>query len=149
MPAAEPWEHTTGIAGRRLGQAVRGHSKLRWWGSAPAIKPGHVGQSRGSRSVHDEWPLTVVHYHCNPNQSFSTVREQSLGAEGPLQIWVESPCACPNTCAMGDLGLGTIFLIILSISAAAYFILVHRGTPCSLLHGVHLQSPTPDPAAAS
>ncbi|XP_063754287.1 uncharacterized protein LOC134874181 [Eleginops maclovinus] len=73
--------------------------------------------------VHDERPLTVVHYHCNPEQSFSSIREQSLAAEGPLHIWVESPCACPNACAIGDLGLGTIFLIILGISAAAYFIL--------------------------
>ncbi|XP_030272041.1 uncharacterized protein LOC115581250 isoform X1 [Sparus aurata] len=72
---------------------------------------------------HDEQPLTVVHYHCNPNQSASFIRDQSLSAEEPLQIWVESPCACPNACAMGDLGLGTIFLIILSLSVAAYFIL--------------------------
>ncbi|XP_037634309.1 uncharacterized protein LOC119493229 [Sebastes umbrosus] len=73
--------------------------------------------------VHDEKPLTVVHYHCNPNQSTSLIRDQSFGTEEPLQIWVESPCACPNACAMGDLGVGTIFLIILSVSAAAYFIL--------------------------
>nr|XP_046241981.1 uncharacterized protein LOC124057611 [Scatophagus argus] len=72
---------------------------------------------------HDEQPLTIVHYHCNPNQSTSFIRDHSLSMEEPLQIWVESPCACPNACAMGDLGLGTIFLIILSISAAAYFIL--------------------------
>ena len=26
------------------------HSKQRWWGSAPAIKPGHEGQARVSRS---------------------------------------------------------------------------------------------------
>ncbi|XP_059194128.1 uncharacterized protein LOC131975450 isoform X2 [Centropristis striata] len=71
----------------------------------------------------DEQPLTVVHYHCNPNQPASFIRDQSLSSEEPLQIWVESPCACPNACAMGDLGLGTIFLIILSLSAAAYFIL--------------------------
>ncbi|XP_042277711.1 uncharacterized protein LOC121904182 [Thunnus maccoyii] len=73
--------------------------------------------------AHDEQPLTVVHYHCNPNESASFIRDQSLRAEEPLHIWVESPCACPNACAMGDLGLGTIFLIILSLSAAAYFIL--------------------------
>ncbi len=73
--------------------------------------------------AHDEQLLTVVHYHCNPNQSTSLIRDQSFSTEEPLQIWVESPCACPNACAMGDLGLGTIFLIILSLSAAAYFIL--------------------------
>ncbi|KAM7392108.1 hypothetical protein PAMP_022743 [Pampus punctatissimus] len=73
--------------------------------------------------AHDEQPLTVVHYHCNPNESTSFIQGQSLRAEEPLHIWVESPCACPNACAMGDLGLGTIFLIILSVSAAAYFIL--------------------------
>uniref|UniRef100_A0A3B5LJD3 Uncharacterized protein n=1 Tax=Xiphophorus couchianus TaxID=32473 RepID=A0A3B5LJD3_9TELE len=48
---------------------------------------------------------------------------QGLSSQGPLHIWVESPCVCPNACAVGDLGLGTIFLIILSLSAAAYFIL--------------------------
>ncbi|GAA6226660.1 uncharacterized protein LOC121904182 [Lates japonicus] len=71
----------------------------------------------------DEQPLTVVHYHCNPNQSTSVIRDQRLSTQEPLRIWVESPCACPNACTMGDLGLGTIFLIILSLSAAAYFIL--------------------------
>lgn len=79
--------------------------------------------SSSPATAHDKQPLTVVHYHCNPNQSTSFIRDQSLSSEEPLQIWVESPCACPNACAMGDLGLGTIFLIILSISAAAYFIL--------------------------
>lgn len=74
-------------------------------------------------SAEDEHPLTVVHYHCNPNQSSSFIRAQSLVVDQPLQIWVESSCACPNACAMGDLGLGTIFLIILAVSAAAYFIL--------------------------
>lgn len=71
----------------------------------------------------DEQPMTVVHYHCSPNRSASVVSQLSLGAEQPLHMWVESPCACPNYCAMGDLGVGTIFLIILSLSAAAYFIL--------------------------
>ncbi|XP_072243312.1 uncharacterized protein [Leuresthes tenuis] len=70
-----------------------------------------------------EQPVTVVHYHCNPNQSVSIIRDQRLRANQPLHIWVESPCACPNACAMGDLGVGTIFLIILCLSAAAYFIL--------------------------
>lgn len=74
-------------------------------------------------AAYDQQPLTVVHYHCNPNRSSSFIRDQSLQVDQPLQIWVESPCACPNACAMGDLGLGTIFLIILTLSAAAYFIL--------------------------
>ncbi|XP_016529622.1 uncharacterized protein LOC107836831 [Poecilia formosa] len=73
--------------------------------------------------AHREQPMTAAHYHCSPNQSTSSLRVQSLGSQGPLHIWVESPCACPNACAVGDLGLGTIFLIILSLSAAAYFIL--------------------------
>uniref|UniRef100_A0A4W5QQG8 Uncharacterized protein n=1 Tax=Hucho hucho TaxID=62062 RepID=A0A4W5QQG8_9TELE len=66
-------------------------------------------------------PLTVVHYHCSPNRSTSF----ALHFDGniPLQIWVESPCACPNACSLGDVGPGTIFLIILSLSATAYFIL--------------------------
>ncbi|XP_070402437.1 uncharacterized protein [Nothobranchius furzeri] len=67
--------------------------------------------------------MTITHFHCNPNQSRSTIRDQNLSAQGPLQIWVESPCACPNACTMGDLGLGTIFLIIFSLSAAMYFVL--------------------------
>ncbi|XP_061775481.1 uncharacterized protein LOC133565030 [Nerophis ophidion] len=72
---------------------------------------------------HKELPTTIVHYHCNPNQSSSFIRDQMLKEEEVLNIWVESPCACPNACAIGDLGLGTIFLIILSLSAAAYFII--------------------------
>ncbi|XP_034548746.1 uncharacterized protein LOC117819464 [Notolabrus celidotus] len=87
----------------------------------------HYNDSLRTLSVsyfaHEQQPLTVVHYHCNPNQSASYIQDLSLSAEEPLQIWVESPCACPNACAMGDLGVGTIFLIILSLSAAAYFIL--------------------------
>uniref|UniRef100_A0A672HLF6 Uncharacterized protein n=1 Tax=Salarias fasciatus TaxID=181472 RepID=A0A672HLF6_SALFA len=69
-------------------------------------------------------PLTVVHFHCDPDLSSSVVKQQTLSSEEPLQVWVESRCACPNACSMmGDLGLGSIFLIILSLSAAAYFIL--------------------------
>uniref|UniRef100_A0A8C3G6I8 Uncharacterized protein n=1 Tax=Cyclopterus lumpus TaxID=8103 RepID=A0A8C3G6I8_CYCLU len=87
----------------------------------------HYNGSKKTLSVsymgHEEQPLTVVHYHCNPNQSASSISQLILSTEEPLQMWVENPCACPNACAMGDLGLGTIFLIILSLSAAAYFIL--------------------------
>uniref|UniRef100_A0A3B3WXA6 Uncharacterized protein n=1 Tax=Poecilia mexicana TaxID=48701 RepID=A0A3B3WXA6_9TELE len=75
--------------------------------------------------------LTVFYFGEWKHKHFPTVcvllqltgNIQSLGSQGPLHIWVESPCACPNACAVGDLGLGTIFLIILSLSAAAYFIL--------------------------
>ncbi|XP_014015921.1 uncharacterized protein [Salmo salar] len=66
-------------------------------------------------------PLTVVHYRCSPNRS--TYFALHFDGDIPLQIWVESPCACPNACALGDVGPGTIFLIILSLSATAYFIL--------------------------
>uniref|UniRef100_A0A3P9JEJ4 Uncharacterized protein n=1 Tax=Oryzias latipes TaxID=8090 RepID=A0A3P9JEJ4_ORYLA len=66
---------------------------------------------------------TVVHYHCDPRRSTSIVQKQSLVAGWPLLVWVDSPCACPNACGRGDLGLGTIFLILLSLSAAAYFVL--------------------------
>ncbi|XP_071337897.1 uncharacterized protein [Trachinotus anak] len=87
----------------------------------------HYNHSLKTLSVsyfaHREQPLTVVHYHCSPNQSTSFIQDQRLSTEESLQIWVESPCACPNACTMGDLGLGTIFLIILSLSAAAYFVL--------------------------
>uniref|UniRef100_A0A674A5E0 Uncharacterized protein n=1 Tax=Salmo trutta TaxID=8032 RepID=A0A674A5E0_SALTR len=37
-----------------------------------------------------------------------------------MQIWVENPYACPNTCALGDVGPGTI---VLSLNAITYFIL--------------------------
>ncbi|XP_061586277.1 uncharacterized protein LOC133451326 [Cololabis saira] len=87
----------------------------------------HYNHSLKTLSVsyfaHREQPVTVVHFHCNPAQPVSIIQNQSVGPEGPLQVWVESPCACPNACAMGDLGLGTIFLITLSLSATAYFIL--------------------------
>uniref|UniRef100_A0A3B4B769 Uncharacterized protein n=1 Tax=Periophthalmus magnuspinnatus TaxID=409849 RepID=A0A3B4B769_9GOBI len=53
----------------------------------------------------------------------SFIQRTQLSTEGPLHIWAESPCACPNACAFGDLGLGTIFLIMLCVSAVAYFIL--------------------------
>lgn len=86
----------------------------------------------------EDQPLTVVHYHCNPNQSTSFIQDQRLGTEEPLQIWVESPCACPNACTMGDLGLGTIFLIILSLSAAAYFILGNALKPHTCGAGVFI-----------
>ncbi|XP_041956574.1 uncharacterized protein LOC121715188 [Alosa sapidissima] len=66
-------------------------------------------------------PLTVVHYHCSPNRSLSSTL--TFSAEVPLQIWVESPCACPNACTLEDVGPGTILLIILCLSATAYFIL--------------------------
>uniref|UniRef100_A0A3B4FA38 Uncharacterized protein n=1 Tax=Pundamilia nyererei TaxID=303518 RepID=A0A3B4FA38_9CICH len=81
--------------------------------------------------AHNKLPMTVVHYHCNPNQSMSVNQEQSLSSREPLQIWVESLCACPNACAVGDLGVGTIFLIILSFSAAAYFLLGNGLSPIS------------------
>lgn len=61
----------------------------------------------------------------------SVNQEQSLSSREPLQIWVESLCACPNACAVGDLGVGTIFLIILSFSAAAYFLLGNGLSPIS------------------
>ncbi|XP_036435624.1 uncharacterized protein LOC118814067 [Colossoma macropomum] len=65
---------------------------------------------------------TVVHYRCSPNRSIS-YNLRLRHSEAPLQIWVESPCACPNACAVVDVGPGTIFLIILCLSITAYFIL--------------------------
>ncbi|XP_016356442.1 uncharacterized protein LOC107699639 isoform X1 [Sinocyclocheilus anshuiensis] len=69
----------------------------------------------------DSEPQTVVHYQCSPNHSIT--HSQSFSADGPLQMWVESPCACPNACALVDVGPGTIFLIILCLSVTAYFII--------------------------
>ncbi|XP_067087241.1 uncharacterized protein [Osmerus mordax] len=71
--------------------------------------------------ANNKQPQTIVHYHCSPNHTTSFVQDFSIDI--PLQIWVESACACPNACAISDLGPGTIFLIILSLSAAAYLIL--------------------------
>ncbi|KAL0187358.1 hypothetical protein M9458_019028, partial [Cirrhinus mrigala] len=62
----------------------------------------------------DSEPQTVVHYQCSPNHSIT--HSQNFSADGPLQMWVESPCACPNACALVDVGPGTIFLIILCLS---------------------------------
>ncbi|XP_072537096.1 uncharacterized protein [Salminus brasiliensis] len=74
-----------------------------------------------SVSSHTE-AQTVVHYRCSLNQSISYSLRFSQG-NTPLQIWVESPCACPNACALVDVGPGTIFLIILCLSITAYFTL--------------------------
>lgn len=65
---------------------------------------------------------TVVHYRCSPNRSISYSLRFHRSIT-PLQIWVESPCACPNACTLVDVGPGTIFLIILCLSITAYFIL--------------------------
>ncbi|KAA0714443.1 hypothetical protein E1301_Tti020549 [Triplophysa tibetana] len=66
-------------------------------------------------------PHTVVHYQCSVNPSITHI--QSFSVDAPLQIWVKSPCACPNACTLVDVGPGTIFLIILCLSAAAYFLI--------------------------
>ncbi|KAG5840764.1 hypothetical protein ANANG_G00192120 [Anguilla anguilla] len=66
-------------------------------------------------------PQTIVHYHCSPNRSITF--SHHFGRDVPLQIQVDSPCACPNACALEDVGPGTIFLIILCLSMTAYLIL--------------------------
>ncbi|XP_021334028.1 uncharacterized protein isoform X1 [Danio rerio] len=69
-------------------------------------------------------PQTVVHYRCGPNRLISS--SWSVGSDSgsslPLQMWVESPCACPSACALVDVGPGTIILIILCLTGTAYFI---------------------------
>ncbi|CAL8263192.1 unnamed protein product [Boreogadus saida] len=67
--------------------------------------------------------MTVIHYRCGPDRSGPLVLWAEPRTAGPLQVWVGGPCACANGCGGGDLGLGTIFLIILIISATAYFVL--------------------------
>ncbi|KAI4888953.1 hypothetical protein NFI96_028471 [Prochilodus magdalenae] len=70
----------------------------------------------------DSEAQTVVHYRCSPNRSiFYSLRFPNSNT--PLQIWVESPCACPSACALLDVGPGTIFLVILCLSITTYFIL--------------------------
>ncbi|KAL7885177.1 hypothetical protein AOLI_G00079470 [Acnodon oligacanthus] len=81
---------------------------------------------------------TVVHYSCSPNRSISYNLRLSH-SEAPLQIWVESPCACPNACAVVDVGPGNIFLIILCLSITAYFILGSCALrPFRSSHGVQI-----------
>ncbi|CAL8248973.1 unnamed protein product [Merluccius merluccius] len=74
-------------------------------------------------TAHVDRPMTIVHYRCTANRSVPLVLPRDPRTAQPLQVWVGSPCACANACGVGDLGLGTIFLIILIISATAYFIL--------------------------
>lgn len=69
----------------------------------------------------DGEPQTVVHYRCSPDHSVTS--SQSSSARAPLQVWVDSPCACPNACAPVDVGPGTVLLIILCLSVTAYFII--------------------------
>uniref|UniRef100_A0A8C6TEE4 Uncharacterized protein n=1 Tax=Neogobius melanostomus TaxID=47308 RepID=A0A8C6TEE4_9GOBI len=71
----------------------------------------------------DTLKVLSVSYFSESRAAQMHVTSTRLSAEGPLHIWVESPCACPNACAFGDLGLGTIYLIILCVSAVAYFVL--------------------------
>ncbi|XP_057212249.1 uncharacterized protein LOC130567826 [Triplophysa rosa] len=66
-------------------------------------------------------PHTVVHYQCSVNESITHI--QSFSVDAPLQIWVKSPCACPNACTLVDVGPGTIFLIVLCLSVTAYFLI--------------------------
>ncbi|CAM4719322.1 unnamed protein product [Leuciscus chuanchicus] len=74
----------------------------------------------------DSEPQTVVHYRCSP--SLSVTSSVSLSEHTLLQMWVESPCACPSACAPVDVGPGTILLIILCISVTAYFIIGHSAS---------------------
>ncbi|XP_041098641.1 uncharacterized protein LOC121309658 [Polyodon spathula] len=64
---------------------------------------------------------TMVHYRCSGNRSVSY--SQVLSSPDAFEIFVQSPCACPNRCYLEDVGPGTIILIILCLAAAAYFIL--------------------------
>lgn len=78
-------------------------------------------------SAHNKLPMTVVHYHCNPNHVCQPRAEpEQQGA--PADLGGEPLCL---SCAVGDLGVGTIFLIILSFSAAAYFLLGNGLSPIS------------------
>ncbi|KAJ3604093.1 hypothetical protein NHX12_028834 [Muraenolepis orangiensis] len=74
-------------------------------------------------TAHVDHPMTVVHYRCTANHSVPLVLPRDPRTARPLQVWVGSPCACANACGVGDLGLGTIFLIVLIICATAYFLL--------------------------
>ncbi|CAL8348180.1 unnamed protein product [Lota lota] len=73
--------------------------------------------------THVDRPMTIIHYRCSANRSGPLVLPAEPRTARPLQVWVGGPCACANACGVGDLGLGTIFLIILIISATAYFVL--------------------------
>ncbi|TRY60575.1 hypothetical protein DNTS_026984, partial [Danionella cerebrum] len=63
-------------------------------------------------------PLTVVHFRCSSNHSVIV----SVSESGCLQVWVESPCACPSACTLPDVGPGNIIVILLCLSITVYFI---------------------------
>uniref|UniRef100_A0A3Q3Q6S8 Uncharacterized protein n=1 Tax=Monopterus albus TaxID=43700 RepID=A0A3Q3Q6S8_MONAL len=85
----------------------------------------HYGRHEGNEFHYNDTleMLSVSYFGELKAHTLHVFYDTKLRSEEPLQIWVESPCACPNACAVEELGLGTIFLIVLSVSAAAYFIL--------------------------
>ncbi|XP_043576463.1 uncharacterized protein LOC122564967 [Chiloscyllium plagiosum] len=63
---------------------------------------------------------TVVRFNCSSNHSVVLSRT----AENPnlLQIDVDDPCACPNSCEPQDVGPRTIILIMFGITVTFYFL---------------------------
>ncbi|XP_069774374.1 uncharacterized protein [Narcine bancroftii] len=63
---------------------------------------------------------TVVQYNCSPR--YSVIPTQDPANPNALWIYVDDPCACPNSCKPQDVGLGTIILVIFSITITVYFL---------------------------
>ncbi|CAH2316203.1 Hypothetical predicted protein [Pelobates cultripes] len=62
----------------------------------------------------------IVHFNCSPSSSI-TFPSDSQNWDN-MEIFVESPCACPSHCQMGNVGPGTIMLIIFALSTTVYFL---------------------------
>ncbi|XP_067825605.1 uncharacterized protein [Heptranchias perlo] len=69
----------------------------------------------------DSSPLrTVARYNCSSSRSVRLSRDPET--PNVLQISVDSPCVCPNSCKPQDVGPGTIILIVFSVTVTAYFL---------------------------
>ncbi|XP_053551371.1 uncharacterized protein LOC128642615 isoform X2 [Bombina bombina] len=73
---------------------------------------------------------TIVHFNCSPTSSVTF----PWNPESPdlLEIFVQSPCVCPNRCQSKDVGPTTIILILFITSSALYFLYgdKHKSSDC-------------------
>ncbi|KAM8934265.1 uncharacterized protein RCH25_004709 [Pelodytes ibericus] len=62
----------------------------------------------------------IVHFNCSPLSSITF----SQDTQNPeiREILVQDPCVCPNSCQTGDVGPGTIILILFATSTVVYFL---------------------------
>ncbi|XP_029467212.1 uncharacterized protein LOC115096562 isoform X2 [Rhinatrema bivittatum] len=84
-------------------------------GRYPGSPYTDFGRHEGNEfNYSNETKILTVTYHV----SYQSVTEDP----DVLQIYVQSPCACPNSCQLEDVGPGTIILIILLLALALYFL---------------------------